>query len=204
MSENATTEEKSLPTTREKILEAAKTLFAERGFKGTTTAAIAKRAAVNEALIYRHFPAKGDLYTAILRQKVEDEALIRLLKAAECQALPVEDALRLVAERFAQAQDPVFLRLYYHSALEGHELASEFYNQYQRRFVALVDQLIQRGIKEGIFRKLDSQLAAQAYIGMFRAYFVGTELFPDPALKRPIEEVIESFFGLFVRGIRMG
>ncbi|CAN5669746.1 TetR/AcrR family transcriptional regulator [soil metagenome] len=202
MSEKATAKENSPPSTSEKILEAAKALFAERGFKGTTTSAIAKRAGVNEALIYRHFPAKGDLYTAILRERLESEAMIKLLKVAECQALTVEGALRLVAERFCQAQDPVFLRLYYHSALEGHALASEFYDQYQRRFVAMVDQLILRGIEEGLFRKVDSLLAAQAFIGMFRAYFVGTELFPDPTLKRPREEVVAMFCDVFIQGIR--
>ena len=43
-------------------------------YHGTTTAAIAARAGVNEALIYRHFPAKGDVYTAILRDRIENDA----------------------------------------------------------------------------------------------------------------------------------
>ena len=68
---------------------------------------------------------------------------------------PVEDALRLVAQRFAEAFDPIFLRLYYHSALEDHALAEAFYDQFVSRFIGLVEQLIERGIREGSFRKVD-------------------------------------------------
>jgi hypothetical protein len=56
-----------------RILAAARELFAARGFKGTTTAAIARRARANEALIFRHFPGKKGLFTAILREKLEDD-----------------------------------------------------------------------------------------------------------------------------------
>ncbi len=85
---------------------------------------------------------------------------------------PVEDAFRLVAERFAEAFDPVFLRLYYHSALEAHALAEAFYDQFVSRFLALVEQLIVRGIKERKFRNVDPPVAARAFTGMLRSYFL--------------------------------
>jgi hypothetical protein len=50
------------------------------------------------------------------------------------------------------------LRLYYHSALEDHALADAFYDQFVSRFIALVEQLIDRGIKEGRFRKVDTSI----------------------------------------------
>ena len=46
-------------------MDAAKELFARQGFEGTTTRQIAERARVNEAIIFRHFPSKEDLYWAI-------------------------------------------------------------------------------------------------------------------------------------------
>ena len=51
---------------RQQILQAAMGLFARRGFNGTTTREIARRARVNEAIIFRHFPSKEDLYLMTL------------------------------------------------------------------------------------------------------------------------------------------
>jgi AcrR family transcriptional regulator len=201
VSKTATDNRRSSSSSRERILAAARELFAARGFKGTTTAAIARRARVNEALIFRHFPAKKGLYTAILRDKLEDESLVRLIDAAECRSISVEDALRLVARRFAEAFDPVFLRLYYHSALEDHALADAFYEQFVSRFIGLVEQLIDRGIEEGRFRNVDTSIAARAFTGMLRSYFLTNELFPRHALKGDPREISLSFCGLFLDGV---
>lgn len=48
------------------IIEAARPLFAERGFHGTSIREIARAADVSEALIYKHFPSKEALYEELL------------------------------------------------------------------------------------------------------------------------------------------
>lgn len=55
-------------------------LFACQGFAGTTTKALAKAAAVSEALLYKHFPSKKALYQAILEcgPETTDRAFRRL------------------------------------------------------------------------------------------------------------------------------
>src|SRR3970040_3114973 len=60
-------------STRDKILEAAIRLFAEKGFSGTTTRESGEKAGVNEALIFRYFSTKGDLYSAIIERKISEE-----------------------------------------------------------------------------------------------------------------------------------
>jgi AcrR family transcriptional regulator len=51
---------------RQAILAAVTEAFAEKGFNGTTTRALATAAGVSEALIYKHFPSKESLYAAML------------------------------------------------------------------------------------------------------------------------------------------
>src|SRR5688572_26032630 len=51
---------------REKIIDAARVIFAERGFHGTTTRELALAADVSEALLFKHFPNKEAIYTAML------------------------------------------------------------------------------------------------------------------------------------------
>ncbi|MBW1815043.1 MAG: helix-turn-helix transcriptional regulator [Deltaproteobacteria bacterium] len=45
---------------KQAIIEAARPLFAQNGFNGTSVRAIAKAAGVSEALLYKHFPSKED------------------------------------------------------------------------------------------------------------------------------------------------
>src|ERR1700710_964868 len=51
---------------RRQLIEVAIDLFSKRGFSGTTTREIALAAGVTEAIIFRHFATKQDLYAAIL------------------------------------------------------------------------------------------------------------------------------------------
>ena len=51
---------------RSAILETATLVFSESGYRGATTAEIARRAGVSEPILYRHFGSKRDLYAACL------------------------------------------------------------------------------------------------------------------------------------------
>src|SRR6184192_1797778 len=51
------------------ILRVAMNLFSQRGFRGTTTKEIALAAGVSEAMVFRHFATKEELYSAILDHK---------------------------------------------------------------------------------------------------------------------------------------
>lgn len=50
--------------TRDAILDAARKLFAEKGYKGATMAQIAKQVGITDAAIYRHFKDKHELFVA--------------------------------------------------------------------------------------------------------------------------------------------
>ena len=54
---------------RLQILAVAVSLFSQKGFRGTTTKEIATAAGVSEAMVFRHFATKQELYSAILDHK---------------------------------------------------------------------------------------------------------------------------------------
>src|SRR5271166_5712578 len=56
----------STDQTRLRILAATRELYASKGSRGTTTRAVADRAGVNEATVFRHFGTKGQLISAML------------------------------------------------------------------------------------------------------------------------------------------
>ncbi len=53
---------------QEKILTAALELFAQEGYKVTSTSKVARQAAVSEGLIFRHFKNKEGLLDAIMKE----------------------------------------------------------------------------------------------------------------------------------------
>src|SRR5436189_4853240 len=60
---------------RQQIIDVALQLFSQKGFRGTTTKEIALAAGVNEAIIFRHFATKSELYTAIMDCKAKSPAI---------------------------------------------------------------------------------------------------------------------------------
>jgi len=60
---------------RAAIIRTARRVFVDKGFNGTTTRELAQAAGVSEALLFKHFPSKEALYSAILRASFEHEGL---------------------------------------------------------------------------------------------------------------------------------
>ena len=54
------------PARRQALVDVASRLFAARGYRGVTTADIAREAGVSEPILYRHFASKRELYVACL------------------------------------------------------------------------------------------------------------------------------------------
>ena len=57
---------------RAAIVRSATHLFAEKGFRGATTRELAAAAGVTEPVLYQHFRAKSDLYSAIIEAKAAE------------------------------------------------------------------------------------------------------------------------------------
>lgn len=62
---------------RAAIIQAVRRVFSERGFHGTTTRALADAAGVSEALLFRHFPTKEALYTAMQQACCSEDDHVR-------------------------------------------------------------------------------------------------------------------------------
>jgi AcrR family transcriptional regulator len=64
------------PDTRAEVLAAARTSFAERGFRGTTIRAVAGAAGVDPALVHHYFGTKDDLFLAALEMPVDPREVL--------------------------------------------------------------------------------------------------------------------------------
>src|ERR1700757_3165189 len=68
--------DRDLNRTRRQLMKAALTEFAAKGFAGARTDAIARRADVDERMIYYCFETKEELYREVLRSKLAEEVHI--------------------------------------------------------------------------------------------------------------------------------
>ena len=192
-------------TTRDKLLEAAIKLFAEKGFNGTTTKEIAEKAEVNEALIFRHFSTKRDLYGAIIEKKIFEEPGIEI--TLETHKDSKDDALvfTAIATRMFDrcGKDPSFIRLLHFSALEGHDLSDMFFETYVEYINMLICDYIETRIKDGALRNVNPLYASKAFIGMVVNQIIAQELFGEKKRgKIDQEQLIATFVGIFLTGIK--
>ena len=188
---------------RQDILMAAMELFAKKGFRGTTTRDLASEADVNEAIIFRHFNNKEELYTAILEHKVGE---IQATRIDEFERLAKdtndEEFFTTIGRTFMEKheKDTTFVRLLLFSALEGHQLSEMFVSSMTAR--TPVSSYIQKRIDEGAFRPVNPTLAARAFFGMFSSFVLWQEIFGFKK-SQPFdrEEVVRTFVSIFLKGM---
>lgn len=151
---------------RERILEAARQLFFERGYQGTTLDAVAKQLEVTKPFIYTHFENKADLLGAICERGTR-QSLETVIAAGERDGDPtarltwaIREFVHLMTEH--QANVAVYFR-------EDKYLPKTV----SRRIDAMraeIDQrlanLIRQGVDTGQFHTADIRLATLALGGM--------------------------------------
>jgi AcrR family transcriptional regulator len=159
---------------REQIIATAVDLFSRHGFSGTTTKKIAEAAGVSEAMVFRHFASKDELYAAILHNKVCEggehqfpwEGNTDLLAAMERS--DDEEVFYLLAVRALEKHraDEGFMRLLFYSALEDHEMSTQFVHDFISRLYIFIGGYIEKRQSEGGMREVDPRIAVRAFMGM--------------------------------------
>ena len=165
---------------RLQILRVAMRLFSQRGFVGTTTKEIALAAGVSEAMVFRHFATKQELYSAILDHKacLHDGLDPRLVVAEAIERkddFAVFEGLALDALEHHDC-DPEFQRLLLHSALEEHELAHMFWEKFVRRVYSSLGGYIRARQREGAIVDVEPALVVRAFIGMVMHHSLNNNL----------------------------
>lgn len=190
---------------RQQILDVALQLFSQKGFRGTTTKEIALAAGVNEAIIFRHFATKRELYTAIMDCKAKSPA-IQAMRNVFDEAMKSGDDRR-VFESLAQTllefheQDDMAMRILLYSALEGHELAEMIYRNHISKTHHQLAEYVKKRIADGAFRRIDPMTAVRCFMGMiinhvmFKKFFCHYDSEPANLTNR---QAAERFTDLFL------
>ena len=184
---------------RSQILAVAVSLFSDRGFRGTTTKEIAQAAGVSEAMVFRHFANKEELYAAILDYKVcSGEKFDPNQLAADAigrkDDRAVFESLALEALNHYE-KDPEFQRLLLHSALEKHQLAQIFFNEFVRPVYEFLGRYIRERQRDGAFVEVDPTIVVRCFLGMVLHHSLNNNLWdPDRHLLNISNEAAAKHF----------
>lgn len=189
---------------RAAIIQAAVRLFGERGFRGTTTRALAEAVGVTEPVLYEHFKSKRDLYWAIIEAKSRETMArgMALLKpyaeAGDDRAFFMRLAGFVLDSHSEQSGEYTRLQLY--AALEEPELGALIYER-QKEGRELLARYIERRIQQRAFRPMDPALAARAFLGMVVHLGLLELLYHDDSLGNRRTQIAEGIVEIFLNGI---
>lgn len=182
-------------------------LFSRHGFRGTTTKEIAREAGVSEAMVFRHFATKEELYRAILDNKAcvggmmdPHELLSEPIARKDDRAVFEELAMAMMCHH---EEDLEFLRLLTHSALEGHQLREMFWDRNVRPLYEFLGAYIQERQRDGVMREIDPRIAVRAFLGMIIHHSLNNTLWDQPRRLLDItnECAAHEFTELLLRGL---
>ncbi|MHB8074730.1 TetR/AcrR family transcriptional regulator [Desulfosporosinus fructosivorans] len=183
-----------------RILEAAKILFMENGFKGTTTKMIAKEASVNEATLFRHFKSKEGIFLEITKEITQYNHL-RLETILESNVAPEEMLYQFGMELYQRIVDSkgVLIVAIIESKRRSELVTnvtltlSKLIEILERRFTALY--------QEGILIENDFFTASLMYVESLIGLFVVQNRLEGDLIPIEIERLCRSASKIFLNGM---
>jgi AcrR family transcriptional regulator len=142
---------------RAAIINAVRRVFAEKGFHGTTTRELAEAAGVSEALLFKHFPNKEVLYSAMMFscKSEKDHRMFERVKALEPSAstlvlLVYSLVSHLLGERSAaDSERTTQSRLMLQSLMRDGEFARFVLQQVTSHWIGKVEECLKEAIAAG-------------------------------------------------------
>jgi AcrR family transcriptional regulator len=188
--------------TKNKILDAALEMFAEKGFKAITTRAIAEKAGVNEVTLFRIFGSKEKLFLSIM----DREATIRM-GIIQMDFEPSED----MAEDLAVIGNYIVKNMLERAnffklmvmEVDRYPEIWEHIGTVPLAAISKLSQYFDRAKKKGFVRKdVDSEIMAVSFFSfLFRILVSNAFLGEDRFMKANREDSIREFAELFVNGV---
>jgi len=190
---------------RETLVASATRLFSRRGFAGVSTRAIAEDAGISEAMLFKHFPRKDDLYREILRRHLA--VLERALPLGPLAAsdAPPERLFREIAEGMLRRMedDPTLLRLTFFSALEGHPMARDLERARARGLRAALATYLRRQDRAGTLRVEDPGVAARAFLWLVAGFAFSRTVFGEAGARSvPRRALARKIVRQYLAGLR--
>lgn len=185
---------------RDKILRAATSVFAEKGFEAASMDDIVQASGVSKGGIYWHFKSKDEMIAAVFRELFEQEIeqMAALVVAGGSASDRLAQIMRAsVADVQAlDAELPFTLEIYAQAARQ--EALGEVLQAYFSRYHAMLTELVAQGVAQGEFRPVDPADTALTLMSLFEGLLL-LWVFSHDALD--LSRQVEASLSLLLAGI---
>jgi len=177
---------------RHEIFHQVVKVFVKKGFREASMHEIAQAAGLGKSTLYDYFKTKDEILIYFFADHLSD--LNDEAQKIALQNLSADKRLRQIMEKYLeslQENKNLFLKL----MQEAQCLKSEGQKQVQEKrhaYQDLVHALIDEGIREGVFRNVNSLLAARLLISGISSVIYGSR--PTGTLEEMLNETLDIFF----------
>ncbi len=190
-------------TRKDRIMEAALRIFAEKSFQEATISEISKEAGVSEATIYEYFGTKEDLLFAIPEKISNDTA------KESHTVLPfikdVEGRMRAILYSYVQLyqNNPHYSALVLLQLMSNKRFRQTAAHEAIRRSAHRLLEIIRDGIADGTFRPdADAYLIRSMLMGAIEHLFIHWHMQGMPKRDKTIMDMLDPFLEIVFNGIR--
>ncbi len=160
--------ENILKETRQKLLDAAAIEFATNGFVGANINRISTQAGFSKGTIYNHFSSKRDLMLNLI-----DEVAALHTDFVLSQVQEAKDPVLRLKQLFSAGFQ--FVEQYPHHIQiaigvvygHDHEFKERFYQAYSDFFDFVIEDILEEGIAQGVFKLVDSDTTGALLISLY-------------------------------------
>jgi AcrR family transcriptional regulator len=193
VTEASSKREKQKEERRKQILEAALTIFSQKGFHATNVSDVAAQAGVSQGTIYWYFESKEELFTAALLSFFEDfgEEMVAALDACVSASEKLR-ALGKTMEDFAEgAAGLLMLFLGYWASTPNREEVGRFWVDLLVEFKDTLAGIIEEGVRNGEFKPVDADSVVWALMAAYDGLAAYVMLIPDMDLGKVSRAFVE-------------
>jgi TetR/AcrR family transcriptional regulator, cholesterol catabolism regulator len=182
----------------DEIIDAAARMFAERGYHGTTTQAIADVLGMRQASLYYYFPSKEAALEEVCARGTDGfvEGAERVM---QMDVPPLEKLTLLIASHLAPIETmPDYVRVFINERRYLPDASRKRVGRKSRRIERFFEQVIQAGIGDGSIRPgTDARLTMLAVLGMCNAVINWRE----SDRNQDIRGIASGFAGIVAKGL---
>ncbi len=164
---------------KNRIIEAAAHVFAQKGYAGAAVADIAVKAEIGKGTIYAYFDSKEDLFFAVFEWfmlRTGAAAKVSISHLGESATQRLEALSESIMGMWDEIRDAFTLTIEFWAASSSSQMRERFKEAFRRlyeEFRAIVVSLIRDGIERGEFRAdVNAESVAAALVGTWDALFL--------------------------------
>lgn len=187
--------------TQTRILNAARRLFARRGYDGTTTRDLAQAAGVAEGTLFRHFENKKAILIEVATQgwvEILTDLLTELSEMGSYKAIA-----QVMKRRMLNLQaNSDLLRVCFLEAQFHPELRDRIQADVISKMTDVAEAFFQTAMDRGVYRQMNPRIVAQVFLGMFTvAGFSQDTIMKGDSSPRAMQEMAEGIADIFLNGV---